>query len=95
VPPFFAGLVTRGPFVTEEAKAVPLLRTALSMRAIELDSKRLIWLYQVHENRDPVVPGSGLQRPYALFTTGDAPYAANAQFDLAYWDFANYALRVT
>jgi hypothetical protein len=93
-PTFFSGLTTRGPFVVEGARTEALLRAALGFQPIDLSSGELIWLYEVRENRDPALAGAGFARPYVLFTNGFVPYAANAQCDLAHWDFANFALPV-
>ena len=93
-PTFFSGLTTRGPFIVEGARSDPLLRASLGFDPIDLASGELIWLYEVRENRDPAIADDGFARPYVLFTNGFVPYAANAQFDLAHWDLANYALPV-
>jgi hypothetical protein len=91
-PTFFTGLTTRGPFFIEAALVAPLLRASFSYPPIDLSSGELIWLYEVHENRDSLVAGAGLDRPFVLFASGFIPYAANPRFDLAHWDFANFAL---
>ena len=94
-PTFFAGLTTRGPFFIEAALVAPVLRTSFSHPPIDLSASELIWLYEVHENRDSLVAGAGLDRPFVLFANGPIPYAANPRFDLAHWDFANFALDFT
>jgi hypothetical protein len=93
-PNFFTGLTTRGPAFIERERVEPLLRASFDYPPIELDSDELIWLFLVRENRDPEVAGDGANRPYVVFASGYTPYAANAQLDLSYWDFANYALSV-
>lgn len=94
VPAFFAGLTTRGPFFIEGARLGPVLQASLAYEPVDLSSHELIWLYEVHENRDASVPDAGLDRPYVVFTSGYVPYAGQPQFDLAHWDFANFALSV-
>jgi hypothetical protein len=52
-----------------------------------------MWLYLVREALDPsawdgATPGGF----YVLFTSGEVPYAGNAQYDVARWDYANYAI---
>jgi hypothetical protein len=94
VPTFFDGLTTQGPFFIEGTRLGPVLQASLAYEPIDLASHELIWLYEVHENRDASVAGSGINRPYVVFTSGYVPYAANPQFDLAHWDFANFALPV-
>jgi hypothetical protein len=96
VPTFFDGLTTQGPFFIEGTRLGPVLQSSLAYAPIDIASQHdLIWLYEVHENRDATVSGAGLDRPYVLFTSGFIPYAADAQFDLAHWDFANFALDVS
>jgi hypothetical protein len=91
---FFDGQKTRGPFYVEGSKVDPLLRAGVAYHAIDLSSKELIWLYEIRQNAQAALDNPAV-RPALLFTTGFEPYAGNAQFDLARWDFANYALKVT
>lgn len=95
VPTFFAGLTTRGPAFVEGARLQPLLRGALGFAPIPLGSDELIWLYEVHENRDSLTWTTSVGGPYVVFANGYVPYAADAQFDLAHWDYANFALTVS
>ena len=91
---FFGGIKTRGPFYIEGARVDPLVRGALPSSPIDVASRELVWLYQVRQNDQAVIAGQ-VKQSFAMFTSGFVPYGANAQFDLAYWDFANYALKVT
>jgi hypothetical protein len=95
VPRFFGGLTTRGPAFVEGAKLDALVRDALDVAPISLASGELIWLYEVHENRDSRTWTNGVSGAYVVFASGYVPYAADAQFDLAHWDYANFALNVT
>ena len=92
LPTFFVGLTTRGAAFVEGARLGALLRGGLDVAPIDLGSNELIWLYEVHENRDARTWTTGVGGPYVVFTSGHVPYAADAQFDLAHWDYANYAL---
>jgi hypothetical protein len=100
---FFAGRSTRGPFVIAAAKVEALVRAALPYAPIDLggagpiDHARTapIWLYSVHENLDPRVWSTPPGGAYAVFTSGFAPYAGNAQYALSHFNFANYALHAT
>jgi hypothetical protein len=89
---FFGVCTTRGPIVIESARVEPLIRQAITYAPVDPTAGNLIWLYQVHENLDPgstlVAPGD----PYLLFTSGFVPYAGDAQYALAYWNYANYSL---
>jgi hypothetical protein len=91
---FFGGIKTRGPFFIEGARVDPLIRGGLPTAPIDIASRELVWLYQVRQNDQAVIAGQ-VKQSFAMFTSGFVPYGANAQFDLAYWDFANYALKVT
>lgn len=94
-PTFFTGLTTRGPAFVEGTRLDPLLRAALAFEPIALAGHELIWLYEVHENRDPRARTAGVGGPFVVFASGYVPYAADAQFDLAHWDYANFALDVS
>jgi hypothetical protein len=92
LPTFFAGATTRGPAFIEGARLEALVRSALAFAPIKPASDELIWLYEVHENRDSRVWTTTVGGPYVVFTSGYVPYVADAQFDLSHWDYANYAL---
>jgi hypothetical protein len=90
---FFAGTTTRAAMVLEGAKVPPLLRRSFQFPPIVPASRELIWLYEVRENRDPGAWTAGAPGgPYLLFTTGFMRYAAQPQFDLSRWDYADFAL---
>jgi hypothetical protein len=78
----------------EGAKVNQLIGTSFLYKPIDLAGHELIWLYRVRENRQAVDPKSIGTKPYVVFSTGHMPYQAEARFDAAYWDYANYALRV-
>jgi len=92
VPNFFAGLTTSGPRFVEGARLDALVRGALAFAPITLESEQLIWLYEVHENSDSKVWTTAPGGPYVVFASGYVPYAADAQFDLSHFDYANFAL---
>lgn len=90
---FFTGTTTREAMVLEGAKVLPLLRRSFRFPPIAPASREFIWLYEVRENRDPNAWTAGAPGgPYLLFTTGFMRYAAQPQFDLSRWDYANFAL---
>jgi hypothetical protein len=68
-----------------------LTRAAIVHAPIALDAHELIWLYTFPAN-DPASPGAASPVPYVMFVNGVVPYAADAQFDLSRFDFANYAI---
>ena len=92
---FFSGKTTRGPVHFGSAALASLLRTAADFPPVDLDAAEMIWLYYSAENMKAAnIPASGIPRPqpYVVFANGHMPYVANARFDLALWDFSNYAL---
>jgi hypothetical protein len=90
---FFSGLKVRGPAFIEGAKLDALLRMSLRLAPVSVASPEAVWLYVVREN---VQAGSADGTGQAVvFANGHLPYAADARFDLSYWNFANVALRAT
>jgi hypothetical protein len=98
---WFAGCTVRRPAFVEGAQVLSLLKGSLDYPAITLVSPsgtagtELIWLYLIRENAavlDGVLPGTSSSGAM-LFTTGHMPYAANARFDLARWNYSNYSKR--
>jgi predicted NBD/HSP70 family sugar kinase len=92
---FFAGKTTRGPVHFGGAALSALLRSAAEYPPVDLDAEEMIWLYYCAENMKAAnAPGVGTPRPqpYLIFSNGHIPYLANARFDLALWDYSNYAL---
>lgn len=53
-----------------------------------------VWLYRVRDNRDPKAPGFDSAQRYVAIAGGHVHYAAQPQFDLSHFDYANYAIRV-
>ncbi len=90
---FFAGMTYRGPAFINAARLEGLLRESLMYPPIDTQSPELIWLYRVRENRMAIdFAGAGKPRSYLAFASGHLPYRADAQFDLGYWNYGNYAL---
>jgi hypothetical protein len=94
VPVFWSGVTTRGPFFVAGAQLEAIVQQASRLGPIDVSSGEVVWLYEVRENLDATTWPSGAVRggPCVLFTSGHAPYAADARFDLSHWDFANFAL---
>jgi len=91
---FFAGLTTRGPAFINAARLEMLVRQSVLYPPVDTASGEMLWLYRVRENAQAVdAAGDGGPRSYVVFASGHIPYAGDAQFDLARWDYANFALR--
>lgn len=86
---FFRGSTVRGPAHVPGARVPAVVRSSLTFPALQLPSSEAVWLYVVLENAQAP---AGV-RPAVLFASGHVPYAANAQFDLSHWNFANFSLR--
>jgi hypothetical protein len=84
---FFTGIPRRAdPVILEGARVEHALTAALAYPPIDPQSGEALRLYLVRENQL-----AAASPPYVLFTSGHAPYEADARFDLAFWNFANYA----
>jgi hypothetical protein len=87
---FFEGMTCRDPVFIEGAKLHSLLHESHYYPPVDLNTKEMIWFYFVRENIESVAKQSQSQ-PYLIFTTGHLPYHGNARFDLARWDYSNFA----
>lgn len=92
---FFAGMTIRGPAFLNAAQLEGLIRESVVFPRIDVRSGEMIWLYRIRENHQPpAAPGPPPARlpGYVVFASGHLPYRANARYDLAYFDYANYAI---
>lgn len=83
---WFAGMTVRGPLHIDQARVEPLLRASLIAPAIDTGSDHCLFLYRIAQNR---MAG---RNDALIFASGHLPVAAEARFNLAHWDFANFAL---
>jgi hypothetical protein len=89
---FFSGLKARDGLFIEGARVEPLLRAALSLPPIDLQSGEMLWVYRVRENAMRVDGLVGAQvQPYAIFASGQLPYWADAHFDVAHFNYASFS----
>lgn len=89
----FQNMTYRGPVFINGARLPALLHEARSYPPIETKSDEMFWLYLVRENQQAFnAGGANRPQPYLVFAKGHTPYQADAQFDLAYWNYSNYAL---
>ena len=91
---FFKGMTYRGPAFINAARLEGLLRESLCYPPIDSAGRELVWLYRVRENRVAIdfAGTTPSPRSYLVFASGHLRYRADAQFDLAYWSYSNYAL---
>jgi len=83
---FFEGLKPTDSVFIEGAKLEGLVEESFGSAPIALAVPEAIRTYTVRENQQ----ATGKQ-PYLVFANGHLPYRGDAEFDLAYWNFANYA----
>ena len=89
---FFSGRTYRNPTFIEGAILRNLLLLSLRYAALDLSNNEMLWLYRVRENMQTVAAGGlNASQSYMIFTNGHIPNLGRAQYDLNYWDFANYA----
>ena len=84
---FFDSVTITDPVYMEGAKLEGLVLESLSSPPIDLASEEAVRLYLVRENEQAPVA----DQRCIVFANGHLPYRGDAQFDLAYWDFANYS----
>jgi len=85
---FFKGKTYREPIsFINGARIDNLIGHAFEFPAIDMYSQEMIWLYSVRENKQ----GSNEGTSYLIFANGHIPYQAEAQYNLAHWNYANFA----
>jgi hypothetical protein len=91
---FFKGMTYRGPAFINAAPLEALVRESFAFPPIDTQKGEAVWLYRVRENRVGIDSFAGLSSSsgYLVFSCGHLPYQADARFDLAYWNYSNYAL---
>ena len=91
---FFRGLTVRNPVFMDGARVAPLVRTSFDYPPADLSTGEMLWLYRVRQNMQAIDANpASPPRQYLVFSTGFVPYHGDAQFDLSYWNFANYSSR--
>ena len=89
---FFHGIPFRGPAVIESDHLEELVRQSFAFPPIDTRLEEAVWLYEVRDNLLPS-PAVTVPAPQVcvVFSSGHLPYRADARFDLAYWNYANFA----
>ncbi len=87
---FFNGRTYHRPVFMEGARVERLIHTSFLYPPIDLSNKEMLWLYQVRENQQSFDAGVTPPRLYMLFANGHIPFQGDAEYDLSYWDYANY-----
>jgi hypothetical protein len=89
---FFSSTTWRGPAFVPDEKLEYLFMTALAYPPIDLESRELVWLYLgvANTGRANAITLPSMQG-FVAFANGYVEYAANARFNLARWNYANYS----
>jgi hypothetical protein len=87
---FLSGRTYHNPVFMEGARLERLIRTSFLYPPIDLSNKEMLWLYQVRENQQAVDGGGNMPRLYMAFANGHIPFQGDAQYDLNYWNYANF-----
>jgi hypothetical protein len=87
---FFSQQPHRDPEFIDGAVTRALLNEALTYEPVDLSAGELVWLYNAWQNTKAIDDGEAIQ-PYVIFASGHMPHMAIARFDVARWDYSNYA----
>ena len=91
---FVESMTTRDDVHIAGATVSALLQASFSVPPVDLASREMFWLYRVREAIRAIDTRIvGRPRPYLLFASGHLAYLGDAQYDLGWWDYANYARR--
>jgi hypothetical protein len=89
---FLDGVVHRDPVFIEGAKVEHIIRMSLSYQPIDLGKQEMLWTYWIRENIQ-TINKSAANPPqlYLFFVSGHIPYQGNAQYNIARWQYSNFA----
>jgi hypothetical protein len=88
---FFDPLPHRDPIEYLNGERVgDLIQRSLLYEPIDLAEPEMVWLYYPWQ-QDPARAAGTTVRSYLVFASGHLPPYATARFDVARWDFSNYA----
>ena len=88
---FFTGRTYQGPTFIEGAVLQRLVSTAALFPPIDFSNAEMIWLYRERENMESIATtNSSPAQAFMVFTNGHVPFAGEAQYNLNYFNYANY-----
>jgi hypothetical protein len=87
---FFSGIAHREPMFIEGTKLDALLREALAYAPIDLSKSEMVWLYKPWQNEAAATANAAVE-PLVIFVSAHVPYQATPRFNVARWDYSNYA----
>jgi len=88
---FFDGVPRRDPteFINDE-QLRPILDQSWNHQPVDLTEAEMVWLYRPWQ-QDQALAAGGTDRSYVVFTSAHMPPMNLARFDVARWDYSNYA----
>jgi hypothetical protein len=87
---FFSQQPHRDPEFMSGAAIPALFNTAITYEPIDMAAGELVWLYSIWQNTKAIDDGETIP-PYIVFTSGHMPHLGLARFDVARWNYSNYA----
>lgn len=87
---FLSGRTYRNPVFMDGTRVERLIHTSFLYPAIDLSNQEMLWLYQVRENQQSFDSGANQPQLYMVFANGHIPFQGEAQYDLSYWNYANF-----
>jgi hypothetical protein len=87
---FLSGRTYRNPVFMDGTRVERLIHTSFLYPAIDLSNQAMLWLYQVRENQQSFDSGAHQPQLYMVFANGHIPFQGEAQYDLSYWNYANF-----
>lgn len=99
---FLGDRPTRGPELVDAARLRSLFEISFEQRAIDLElepeaapgedprPREMVWLYEPWQHRRAIESQPAAER-LVVFASPHLPYLANARFDVARWEYSNYA----
>jgi hypothetical protein len=88
---FFNGRTVRNPVFIEGSREESLLLESFAFPPMDFANQEMTWLYWVRENAESIATSlAQAPQPYLIFTNGQMRFEGPANYDLSYWDYANY-----
>lgn len=88
---FLGERILRDPVYIDGAHLFSVINESFNYPVIYVNSGELIWLYLVRQNRQKIDSGDTVTQKYLIFTNGNMLFRGHARFNLARWDYSNYA----
>jgi hypothetical protein len=87
---FFTGMTHRAPEFIDASITGSLMKGSFRDDPIDISNSEMVWLYKVWQNEKASLESAAVQ-PFVIFTTPHMTNSAIARYDVAHWDYSNYA----